>query len=232
MSTYFTVLAGAIILPFLLSFDKKVAFYKRWKYIFPAMILTGILFIVWDVYFTRHGIWGFSPEHLAGLHVLSLPVEEWLFFLVIPYASVFTFDVIKAYFPGIKATRTAEVMNYFLIAISIMAVIVFHGRAYTMATFSLMALLLAIHQGVLKSAWMSKFYVSYALVLMPFVIVNGLLTGTAISGEVVWYNDAENMGIRMGTIPLEDVFYGFDLVLMNVTLYQLFQRSQFPRQFS
>ena len=55
---------------------------------------------------------------------------------------------------------------------------------------------------------------------MPFMIVNGMLTGTAMPGEVVWYNNSETMGIRILTIPLEDFFYGFNLMLLNVTLYE------------
>ena len=35
--------------------------------------------------------------------------------------------------------------------------------------------------------------------------------------------DLENIGLRVGTIPVEDIFYGFDLILLNVTLYRLFQ---------
>jgi len=42
--------------------------------------------------------------------------------------------------------------------------------------------------------------------LIPFIIVNGILTGTGIEGEAVLYNDAENLGLRMGTIPFKTAF--------------------------
>ena len=105
MSLYFKILLGAFILPFLLSFDKKVAFYKSWKYLVPSILLAMAVFIPWDIYFTWRKVWGFSDEYLSGVKLWHLPLEEWLFFVVIPYASVFTFDVVKAYFPGLAGQR-------------------------------------------------------------------------------------------------------------------------------
>ena len=38
---------------------------------------------------------------------------------------------------------------------------------------------------------------------------------------LVWYNNAENLGVRFFTIPVKDLFYGFELVLGNVILFEL-----------
>jgi lycopene cyclase domain-containing protein len=51
------------------------------------------------------------------------------------------------------------------------------------------------------------------------------LTGTGIEEPIIWYNNDENLGIRIGTIPIEDIFYGMLLVLLNISLFEFFQKK-------
>ena len=47
-----------------------------------------------------------------------------------------------------------------------------------------------------------------------------MLTGSFIEGEVVWYNNAENLGIRLGTIPIEDIAYAFNMLFMSILIIE------------
>ena len=58
--------------------------------------------------------------------------------------------------------------------------------------------------------------------LIPFLIVNGFLT----SIPVVLYNNAENLGIRIYTIPFEDMFYGMLLILMTIVVYENLKQKE------
>ena len=73
---------------------------------------------------------------------------------------------------------------------------------------------------------MGRFYLAYLVVLIPFFAVNGVLTGSFIEEEVVWYNSSGNLSIRLFTIPIEDAAYGLLLMLMNTTLYEYFKSRQ------
>ena len=75
---------------------------------------------------------------------------------------------------------------------------------------------------LLKPSLLSPFYMAWGLLLLPFFMVNGLLTGSLIDAPIVWYNNAQNLGIRMFTIPVEDVFYGMGLILLNILLTEIF----------
>jgi lycopene cyclase domain-containing protein len=62
----------------------------------------------------------------------------------------------------------------------------------------------------------------YVVHLLPFFIVNGVLTAL----PVVWYNNAEIMGPRIGTIPAEDSMYSMLMLLLTVTLYELLRKRK------
>lgn len=228
MSTYLLVDLLAFIFPFLLSFDKKVHFYTQWKFLFPAVFMTMLLFIPWDILFTLNGVWKFNEIHLLGVNIFHIPVEEWLFFIVVPYASVFTYEVLNTYIREDYLARYSAGISITLIAILLIIGVFNFGKVYTSITFFLASLAVFIVQFLLKSTFMGRFYLAYLVILIPFFMVNGILTGSFVEQEVVWYNNEENLSVRLFTIPIEDAAYGLLLVLMNVGFYEFFRKKFQP----
>ncbi|MDZ7744047.1 MAG: lycopene cyclase domain-containing protein [Bacteroidota bacterium] len=224
MSIYLTINLLSISIPFIAGFDRKLKFYRQWKYLFPAMLLTMVLFIPWDVIFTDRAVWGFTPKYLSGIDLINLPIEEWLFFICIPYACIFTYESLNYLVKKDFLKKYVGAINYSLMAILGILAIIFHDRIYTFVTFTLMTLLLALQQLVIKGKYLGRFYFSFLFVLIPFFIVNGVLTGSLIDDQVVWYDNTENMGIRMFTIPLEDSVYALLMLMMNVSIYEYLKK--------
>ena len=98
-----------------------------------------------------------------------------------------------------------------------------YDKLYTFITFLFLALYILALELILKVKYMGRFYFAYLVVLIPFLIVDGVLTGSFIEEEVVWYNNLENLDVRIFTIPVEDAFYGMLLILMNVSIYEYLQ---------
>ena len=217
--TYALLLAGSVLAPFLLSFDKKVAFYKRWKALFPATLITATVFIIWDIYFTKHNVWWFNKEYVTGLFIAGLPVEEWLFFIIIPYCCIFIYEVSRAY---VKKEWKAFIIpaNIVLFIVFLIITILNIDRIYTAVNFGMATFIIGL-QFFLKThkTYLFHFYTAYLLSLIPFFLVNGVLT----SMPVVGYNNEENLAMRIYTIPVEDFAYLVNLLLMNLNLYEFFK---------
>jgi lycopene cyclase domain-containing protein len=209
-----------IFFPIVLSFDKRVAFFKSWGFVFPGLLITGLLFLFWDYLFTIYGVWSFNPEYIIGFHILDLPIEEILFFITVPFACIFVYECLNYYVKPDLLRRFSSPISYFLIAFSILMLVLFYDRVYTLITFGLLAVVLIITEFVVKSTIMSRFYLAYLVSLIPFYLVNGLLT----SIPIVMYNNAENMALRVGTIPFEDHFYSLSMLLINILLFEYFRK--------
>ncbi len=215
--TYLLVNFFTIIVPFLFSFHPKLKFYKTWKAFFPAVSITGVFFLLWDAYFTNLGVWGFNPDYLIGIYLYNLPIEEILFFFCIPYACVFTYYCLDL---GIKEFKIDRWLSLVFMIIGAAIAIYNFENAYTMFAFLTLSLLLLLAKYVLQVNWLLKFYLIYGILLFPFLIVNGILTGTGLENPIVWYNNNEIIGWRILTIPFEDIFYGMAMVLMNLLIYK------------
>lgn len=219
--TYFTLLGFSLLYPLAQSFEKRVFMHRKFKFILPGILVTGSIYILWDTWFTGAGIWGFNHNFTRDYYLLGLPVEEWLFFMVVPYCCIFLYEVLRYFVKRFYHPEFSRIVIYILLALMIGLLPFVYKRTYTFTTMTFTSVIL-IFQLVQKTyrTWFSGFLLTYLISLIPFMVVNGLLT----SIPVVWYNNAENLGIRIYTVPLEDFIYLMGLLLPSVNIYQLLLR--------
>jgi len=189
------------------------------------MMLPASLYIVWDFYFTAKGVWWFNENYITGIKFFNLPIEEVLFFFVVPYCCVFIYECIKAYFPNVKNKHTAEVILMLLGLLLWLTGIIFYNKYYTGWTFIFTALFIAViyfFRNFFKTFDAAYFLAAYCIMLIPFLVVNGFLTAI----PVVLYNDTENLGLKIYTIPFEDIFYGMLLILMTIVIYENLEQKE------
>ncbi|MES2872167.1 MAG: lycopene cyclase domain-containing protein [Bacteroidota bacterium] len=218
-SAYLLINFLTILFPILLSFDNRVQFYKKWKYIFPGLFITGLLFLIWDYLFTVLDVWSFNADYLIGVYLFNLPLEEILFFVTVPFACIFIYECLNFYVKKDVLRPFSRLISIILISLSTIILIAFYVRVYTLITFGLLLVTLTYVEFVQK-ANLGRFYLAFLVSLVPFYIVNGILT----SIPIVMYNDVENMTFRIGTIPFEDHFYSMSMLLINIQLFEYFKR--------
>ena len=210
MSLYALVILLSFAGPFALSFDKKVSFYKEWSFVFIATLIVALPFLIWDELFTQWGVWGFNADYLLKIYIGRLPLEEVLFFIVIPYNFIFLLKVVQAYFPNRNKKRIAPVFAFIFTATSGLWMLLYGTNYYTfLATFLSAALTILLR----NRKWYQDFMWTYLLCLIPFFIVNGILTGAFTDAPIVWYSEKHIIGWRMISIPFEDLYYNYALLL-------------------
>jgi len=205
--------------PLSLSFDRRVQFVDKWVNVIKAILISLVLFIAWDAIVTgKH--WWFSDRYTLGFKLLRLPIEEWLFFITIPYASLFIWEVFAAYFKNRESRRLQIVRSVLCFGIPVGMTLFFLGKEYT--GLVLIALgLVALLDWKLKT----KIFIQLrtiqlvAISTLAMLIFNGYLTWR----PVVQYNDAYQLGIRIFTIPIEDFGFGYALILLCTILYEKFK---------
>jgi lycopene cyclase domain-containing protein len=214
--TYLAIDVFSLAGPLAWGFTRFSGFNAKWRAFLPGLLGLAALFLIWDAWFTAKGIWGFSEAFHLPFLFFGMPLEEWLFFVCIPFACLFIHDCVKrlpSWHPSEKWARSF----FMALSVGLLSVAAFHtDRMYSVTAFGLAGVFsLAIGLGALKHST-GHFTITFLFHCIPFFIVNGILTGIPI----VVYDDSQNLGMRMGSIPVEDLAYSLSLIGLNVLFYE------------
>jgi lycopene cyclase domain-containing protein len=61
-----------------------------------AVLPVAAVFLVWDAIAVAAGVWTYNPRYITGLRLLRVPVEELVFFLVVPVCAILTYGCVQA----------------------------------------------------------------------------------------------------------------------------------------
>lgn len=209
--------------PILLSFDKKVHYVAKWKWSLLAAVIVAIPYLIWDELFTQNLFWGFNPDYLTGIYIGELPIEEVSFFIVVPFACTFIHECVKYYFRKVNLSVFNFVFWMVIFAYAILVGEAGMGGWYTTIAIGL-GLILIIYLFIQREKY-PYIPLAFLFSMLPFLLVNGILTGSFLDDPIVWYNEAQFSSLRMFTIPFEDVIYGFGLIVLNIILVEWFLKK-------
>ena len=89
------ILLLSISVPLFVSFWPPLRLYRNLKALIYSVALIVFIFGSWDVFAAFRGHWAFNPRGVWPMRIMGLPFEEWLFFIVIPFCCIFTWEAIK-----------------------------------------------------------------------------------------------------------------------------------------
>jgi len=224
--TYILVLFFTVIICFIASFDKRLQFNKHFGAFLKASVLVAIPFIAWDVWFTAKGVWWFNINYTMGLNIAGLPLEEWLFFIFIPFSCIFTYYSIDKFFKMEWLSGFNNLIVFITVIVCSVIALLYYNKIYTIIT-SLSAILTVVYlHFIAKVDWISKASLVFTILMLGFLPVNGILTGTGLETPIVNYNPDDFLGIRILTIPIEDSVYGYTQFLLVLYFFKHFKQSK------
>jgi len=184
------------------------------KQMLIAIVIPAIPFLLWDAIVTG-AHWHFNSNYVSGIKIINLPIEEIIFFTTVPFACLFTWEMI------IRRAKEKQIdMQWLrlLLYVALPAGIYFFsiGKQYTGLTLCFIFLANLVDQLLESNLLFDKRFYFYLLLIVIFTLIfNGYLTWR----PVVTYGVDYQLDFRIITIPVEDFFYGISLLWMNTSLY-------------
>lgn len=220
MSVYLFINLTIIIFPLILSFLPRYrSFYRHWRQLLFSIFSVGAVFIIWDAFVTARGHWAFNPAKVMDYRLGYLPLEEWLFFITVPFSCLFLYQALKNHYPNKVIGLNLKPLIFVFSAFCFLFSLFLYPLTYTLVVLFFTALTAVLVLLLSPSLYASRAYWVYiGLGIILFLIFNSLLTAI----PVVIYNSAVITNYYLGTIPLEDFFYNWSLLTLYAFTYDFF----------
>ena len=219
MSLYLYINLAILIFPLLLSFERRIKYYTKFKALVTATAIVAAIFIAWDAVATLRGHWSFNPQYVLDFKVIGLPIEEILFFFTVPYSTLFAYEGLR-YFIKDRKIIIPNVIIYFFASLFFVLALIFFSKEYTFLACLSVALTLLVtlkYFGQLLSSRIYYLFITFGVLV--FLIFNYILT----SIPVVEYSTLAITGFRVLTIPIEDFMFNFSLLTLYLGFYTKFK---------
>ena len=98
-ASYLVLMAACAALTLPLELVLKAGVYRRPRRWLAALVPVFVVFNLWDWVAIRRGHWTYSPRYTTGIRLIGLPLEELVFFLVVPTCALLTYQAVTRLLP-------------------------------------------------------------------------------------------------------------------------------------
>lgn len=95
--SYVAVLVFVLVGSLWLEIALRTHVLRRWRRLLLSMVAPIVVFVAWDAYAIAAGHWTFALDKILGITVIGgVPIDEVLFFVCIPLASILTLEAVRS----------------------------------------------------------------------------------------------------------------------------------------
>jgi len=212
---YLATLALITVMPLISAIVRwRFAWAKHdWLRLLQVFALVSVPFVLLDSLSHARGWWAYNPDFVMGVRLLGLPVEEIMFFFVVPFACLYLYSAMQRAAPDVPFRRAwlwRGVIGLAVVAGIILAIIEPKERTiFDAVLFAVVGTVAMFRRPTRTTAiWL-------LLVLGLFLVVNTVLTALPI----VAYDATFGSMYRIGTIPFEDALYNLSFLLLSLGVW-------------
>lgn len=213
--TFLSIDILVFMIPLFFMRDKRFESKRTFNQLIPGLLCIAVLFTVWDLVFSHTLIRTFNPSYVVGFYFLGIPFEEYLLFLLIPFSVTVCYEYYLCIGPSHESTSKGNTLATALAVLFLFVAMFYHDRSYTFYTCLFSSLLLQFNIYFLKSNFLGSYFFVFAVALVPMILIHAVLT----SHPVIEYNISAISGVKIGTIPFEDVVMFLMQSLLIITIF-------------
>ncbi len=179
-----------------------------------STIITASIFTIWDNLVVGY-FWEFNPQYITGIYLLRLPLEEWVFFLVVPYACLFIWQNLENRF------NDSSLPDYYqrtlIILLLLLSVWFFiDKKLYTSSDLFIFSIVIWLDMLLQTNLIFTIKGLLFTIITLILTFVfNYYLTAR----PVVLYAPEMKTNINFISIPVEDFIFGLSLMYLEVIIY-------------
>lgn len=195
---------------------------RQWGAVVISIFAVAVPFIAWDIVVTGEH-WCFDERFVLGLGALGLPIEEWLFFVAVPFACLFLWIAGFRHRGDFRASPRPVGLRIGLGLIALSAFIGWTGPPYSALCVLVLGIFIA---GDCRLGAAVSTHRSAPLFAVSVVLLTAVFDGFLTARPVVHYAPSAICGLRIGSIPIEDFGYGLALVGSVVAVFEATMRRR------
>lgn len=179
--TYLLVNIALLLLSAFLLINKRARGSGTWKSALPAALVLSVVFFCASYSLSHFRILSFDMRYLSGMHILSLPLEELMFCILMPLTGVSIYTFLNITFPDNCLQKFSLRISNVMLGLC-MAMLFFayqSGNMYAIIFDVILVLLLIYIEYINKLRFMYRFYRAYILSMVLFYPVYFIITGLA-----------------------------------------------------